>query len=191
MHAICSSCLRVFRVTVPEDAGSAEWGDESAQAPQDVGTQTAIEDVAVVEPVTPEPPAPEVPEPEPTQEDEPLPFEDLTSLASEALSEPDGVSDASTGTGGSLSSGASRFASRDPHDRARRLARVLVSDIIAYHPTRYRESLSRGSLKEDFEKEVKKSWKEYVDQVGEELAESTPYFDEALNEILAKGEDVF
>jgi len=120
-------------------------------------------------------------------------FEDLSSLASDALSDPDEEhGDAAEGpVTGALSLGASRFGARDPHDRARRLARVLASDIIAYYPGRYRESLSHGTLKEDFEAEVAKSWQEYVDQVGSELAESTPYFNEALNEILAKGGDVF
>jgi hypothetical protein len=66
-----------------------------------------------------------------------------------------------------------------------------VSDIIAYYPSRYRDSLSRGTLKGDFEEEVAKSWKEYVDQVGSDLAKSTSFFTEALNEILAKGEDIF
>jgi hypothetical protein len=68
---------------------------------------------------------------------------------------------------------------------------VLVSDIIAYYPVRYQEALSRGSLKEDFDNEIKKSWREYVDQVGSEMAESTPYFTEALNEVLARGAQIF
>ena len=34
-------------------------------------------------------------------------------------------------------------------------------------------------------------WDEYVGQVGAELAHSTPYFREALNEILAGGRQVF
>ena len=39
--------------------------------------------------------------------------------------------------------------------------------------------------------EIRKSWDEYVAQVGEQLARSTPYFREALNEILARGQQVF
>lgn len=83
------------------------------------------------------------------------------------------------------------FGKRDPHERAQRLARVLVSDMIAYHPDRHRRSLEEGTLKGDFEEEIDKSWNEYVDQVGQELADSTAYFTDALNEILAKGESVF
>jgi hypothetical protein len=68
---------------------------------------------------------------------------------------------------------------------------VLVSDIITYNPDRHQRALDGGTLKADFEDEIKKSWGEYVDQVGKELAESTQYFNEALNEILARGQRVF
>ena len=84
-----------------------------------------------------------------------------------------------------------QFGKRDPHDKARRLARVLVSDMIVYHREKHTQALEAGTLLEDFKDEVQKSWEEYVDQIGSELAESTPYFREALNEILAKGQEVF
>jgi hypothetical protein len=84
-----------------------------------------------------------------------------------------------------------RFGRRDPEERAERLARVLVSDMIAYHPARHREALETGTLAEVFDDEIKKSWGEYVEQIGKELAESTPYFRDALNEILAEGREVF
>lgn len=75
--------------------------------------------------------------------------------------------------------------------RARRLARALVSDIVAYHPDRWEKSLRAGTLREDFREEILKSWEEYVLQVGQETADQTPYFRNALNEILARGEAVF
>ncbi|WP_405285139.1 zinc-ribbon domain-containing protein [Gaopeijia maritima] len=84
-----------------------------------------------------------------------------------------------------------QFGRRDPHDKAKRLARVLVSDIITYNPDRHQVALERNSLHADFEDEIKKSWAEYVEQVGSEIAESTPYWFDALNEILARGEKVF
>ena len=83
------------------------------------------------------------------------------------------------------------FGRRDPHEKASRLARVLVSDIITYNPERHQRALDGGSLKLDFEDEIKKSWGEYVDQVGKDLAENTDYFNQALNEILACGQQVF
>jgi len=83
------------------------------------------------------------------------------------------------------------FGKRDPADKARRLARVLVSDMIMYNPERHQRALENDTLAADFEEEIKKSWKEYVEQVGEEMARETNYWTEALNDLLAKGERVF
>ncbi|HEX8831950.1 MAG TPA: hypothetical protein VF705_12330, partial [Longimicrobium sp.] len=73
----------------------------------------------------------------------------------------------------------------------RRLARALVSDIVTYHPERRDQALANGTLKREFMDEIKKSWEEYVAQVGPELSRGTPHFRDALNEILAKGQTVF
>jgi predicted Zn finger-like uncharacterized protein len=83
------------------------------------------------------------------------------------------------------------FGRRDPHEKARRLARVLVSDMIMYNRERHTRAVAAGSLREDFDDEIKKSWEEYLEQVGEEIAKGTSYFDDALNEILAQGQRVF
>jgi hypothetical protein len=85
------------------------------------------------------------------------------------------------------------FGKRDPTDKAKRLARVLVSDMIMYNAERHQAALAEGTLAEDFEEEIQKSWKEYVEQVGDELANGAGrgFWTEALNDILAKGEDIF
>ena len=83
------------------------------------------------------------------------------------------------------------FGQSDPDARAARLARVLVSDMMTYNPALYEKAMEAGTLAEDFEDEVKRSWSEYVEQVGDDVARSTPHFTRALNDILAKGEDVF
>lgn len=85
------------------------------------------------------------------------------------------------------------FGKRDPKDKAKRLARVLVSDMIMYNAERHQTALAQGTLQQDFEEEIEKSWKEFVEQVGEELADSDgrQYWKDALNDILAKGEQVF
>ena len=83
------------------------------------------------------------------------------------------------------------FGQRDPLDKARRLARVLVSDMIMYNPERHERALANDTLKEDFEDEIEKSWKEYVEQVGEEVAGGSDFWKEALNDVLAKGESIF
>ncbi len=86
---------------------------------------------------------------------------------------------------------ANPFLSQDPSLKARRLARALVSDIVVYHPAKRQEGIRDGTLKQLFEEEIKKSWEEYTEQVGRDIAESTGYFREALNEILAGGRQVF
>jgi predicted Zn finger-like uncharacterized protein len=83
------------------------------------------------------------------------------------------------------------FLSKDPNQRAKRLARALVSDIVTYHPAKHAEGLRDGTLKQLFREEIKKSFEEYIAQVGQQLAESTTYFQEALNEVLGAGKKIF
>jgi predicted Zn finger-like uncharacterized protein len=83
------------------------------------------------------------------------------------------------------------YLSNDPGQKARRLARALVSDLIAYHPQKREEGLRAGTLKQLFRDEIRKSWEEYVEQVGAQVAESTPHFQDALNDLLAGGRKVF
>jgi len=83
------------------------------------------------------------------------------------------------------------FGKQDPQTRANRIARALVSDIVAYHRERRDQTLAAGTLKFEFREEIRKSWEEYVEQVGLDLARSTPYFRDALNAILADGKAVF
>ena len=83
------------------------------------------------------------------------------------------------------------FALTDADDRAARLARVLISDMIRYHRDRYQRALARGTLREDFAEEVRRSWSEYVRRVGEDLAYDSRYFQDELNATLARGEQLF
>jgi hypothetical protein len=83
------------------------------------------------------------------------------------------------------------FLANDPNAKARRLSRALVSDLVTYFPQRRDEGLRDGTLKDLFQEEIKKSYEEYVDQVGREFADSTTHFQDALNEILAAGRKVF
>src|SRR5258705_1011215 len=83
------------------------------------------------------------------------------------------------------------FLSKDPNQRAKRLARALVSDIITYHPAKHAEGLRDRTLKQLFREKIKKSFEQYISQVGQQLAESTTYFQEALNEVLGAGKKIF
>src|SRR5437879_1948977 len=83
------------------------------------------------------------------------------------------------------------FMVQDPKQKARRLARALVSDLVVYHPEKRQQGLRDGTLPQLFKDEIDKSWQEYVEQVGAEMAQSTPFWTEALNEILAGGHKLF
>jgi predicted Zn finger-like uncharacterized protein len=139
-------------------------------------------------PAPPPPPPPPPPAPEPIRAAPPPP-PSPPPPAPTAPSMPTSAPAAAKPTGAPTKSFS--FGKRDPHEKASRLARVLVSDIITYNPERHQRALDGGTLKQDFEDEIKKSWGEYVDQVGKELAETTEYFNKALNEILARGQQIF
>jgi capsid protein len=62
---------------------------------------------------------------------------------------------------------------------------------VTYFPDRRERALADGTLRKEFTEEITKSWQEYTAQVGAATAKQTPYFREALNEILAKGQQVF
>jgi hypothetical protein len=83
------------------------------------------------------------------------------------------------------------FLANDPNQKARRLARALVSDMVTYLPQKREEGLRNGTLKALFREEIKKSYEEYVEQIGREFAETTSHFQDALNDILAGGKKVF
>ena len=76
-------------------------------------------------------------------------------------------------------------------DSGRVKRRAIVSDLVVYFPQKRDDALRDGNLKEVFREEIKKSYEEYVDQIGREFAETTTHFTEALNEILAKGQPLF
>jgi len=77
------------------------------------------------------------------------------------------------------------------HERARRLARVLASDIAIYNQEKKARGLEEGNLVAVLGYEIKKSWEIYKERVGSDLANATPYFRNALNDLLAEGKKIF
>jgi hypothetical protein len=63
--------------------------------------------------------------------------------------------------------------------------------MIAYQPQRREEGLRDGTLQAIFREEIKKSYEEYVEQIGKEFAESTTHWQDALNDLLAGGQKLF
>ncbi len=80
---------------------------------------------------------------------------------------------------------------RKKKERARRQARVFVSDILVYNRDKRDKGLANGDLMTVLGSEIKKAWEAYKDKVGPDLVESSDYFREALNDILADGQKIF
>jgi predicted Zn finger-like uncharacterized protein len=181
VKARCSSCGSIFRVEKPQE-GAANVAAPPVPAPPPplpppVVESPGLEDIHVVPPVA-APSRPSVPPPAPPPA---------------ASAPPPAPPAAAPAPSGAPAGGTFRFGKRDPTDKAKRLARVLVSDMIMYNAERHRNALENGSLAQDFEDEIDKSWKEYVEQVGAEIAEGDgrEFWRDALNDILAKGDRVF
>jgi len=106
--------------------------------------------------------------------------------------EPAAAAGAAAGTAGTaLRKPVNPFLTNDPNLKARRLARALVSDMVAYLPDKREQGLREGTLRALFREEIKRSYEEYVDQMGREFVDSTTHFQEALNDLLAGGQKMF
>jgi predicted Zn finger-like uncharacterized protein len=171
-RARCSICRGVFEVP----AASAHAAAESAPATTPAAAPEPA--LAIPAPAGPRPAA------EPVAEAAPPPPPAAPAPAAPAAPAPSASATARP-------TAASPFGAADPNAKARRLARALVSDIVTYHPERRDSALAQGTLKREFMEEIKKSWEEYVQQVGMETARGTPHFRDALNDVLAKGGSVF
>lgn len=195
----CSICRGVFDVAGTAAAASAAPASAAVSTPAAAPVSTAPAPASAAAPAaSPSPvpapapaPAP-TPSPAPTAAPAPTPSpapapapRPTPAPAAAAPSVPAPAPAAPTRSGGFA------FGSNDPGAKARRLARALVSDIVTYHPERRDKSLADGTIKREFMEEIKKSWEEYVGQVGADTARSTPHFRDALNDILAKGQTVF
>ena len=211
VNARCSSCGHVFRVERPtsiDDLAPDVVPEVAAEPVPDFAVVAELEPEA--EPVGTEPEeeitivadfgAESQPEPKESATDSffaggaPAATEDPPAV--EDAAEPAAVEDAAVEEAPAEEAPAVSgfsFGRRDPKDKAKRLARVLVSDMTMYNADLHETALAKGTLKEDFEEEIDKSWKEYVEQVGAEMAgtDGKEFWRQALNDVLAKGEEVF
>ncbi len=162
VRARCSVCSAVITVPAPPHTTPVPASADSHSAPA-AGSQSQFEDEASrPSPSTATQTAPAPPSAPPAEEADPAQRRPINP-----------------------------FLTRDPALRAKRLARALVSDIVAYHPARHAEGLRDGTLKTLFRDEIKKSYEEYVEQVGRDFASSTTHFQDALNDVLASGKKLF
>ena len=71
---------------------------------------------------------------------------------------------------------------QDP-DRARRLARTIITDLVLYHYDRVREAIQNGRFYQLMKDEIDKARSYYLKSVDDNILKKTNYFDEYLNNI--------
>ena len=169
------------RAGAPARFGSPPAFTESASpsAPDQGSTMTVESPMAVSTPTATEPEEQTV---SAATQDAPAPTEEPAPSTGESVS--------TLPTGTPLPEGLSPEA-RSAHEKARRLARVLASDIAIYNRDKKERGIREGNLVAMLGYEIKKSWEIYKERVGSDFANSTPYFRDALNEMLAEGKKIF
>ncbi len=76
---------------------------------------------------------------------------------------------------------------QDPHERAKRLARLIVSDLILYNQQKIMEGIRNDTLFELLGEEIQKGREYYERNVDPLVLSETNYFNEILVDMLLKG----
>ena len=76
---------------------------------------------------------------------------------------------------------------KDPHERARRLARLIVGDIVLYNQERIVQGIKDDSLFQLLEDDLTEGRKYYDSHVDPAVAAQADYFDQAIVDILVRG----
>jgi hypothetical protein len=76
---------------------------------------------------------------------------------------------------------------KDPHERAKRLARLIVGDIVLYNQEKIVEGIKNDTLFQVLQDELAEGRKYYDKNVDPTVAVQTDYFNQAIVDILVKG----
>ena len=77
------------------------------------------------------------------------------------------------------------------HNRARRLAKALASDLVLYNKDKVEEGLRENTLAKLLGAEIRRSWEYYCQQIPQHIRDNSDYFKEQLNRIVGKGKEIF
>jgi 3-methyladenine DNA glycosylase Tag len=77
---------------------------------------------------------------------------------------------------------------KDPHERAQRLARLIVDELVLYHKEKIAEAIRNDRLFEDLGRELEEARAYYEKNVDPSVRAETGYFDHAVVDILVKGQ---
>ena len=70
--------------------------------------------------------------------------------------------------------------------KARRLARIIVSDIVLYNQVKVEEGVRKGSFFELLADDIKEGRALYTCRVSEEIRQATSYLEDTFEELIAK-----
>jgi len=76
---------------------------------------------------------------------------------------------------------------KDPHERAKRLARLIVGDIVLYNQEKINDGIKNDTLFQVLEQELKEGRKYYEKNVDPAVAAQADYFNLAVVDVLVKG----
>lgn len=75
----------------------------------------------------------------------------------------------------------------NPHERAKRLARLIMDDLILYNKEKIAQGIKEDNIFEILASELEVARKYYERSVDPHVARETNYFNEAIVDILIKG----
>ncbi len=78
---------------------------------------------------------------------------------------------------------------KDPHERAKRMARLIVGDLVLYNKEKIVEGIRNDTLFEVLEQELKEGKDYYEKNVDPQVRSASDYFGQAIVDILIKGRE--
>jgi len=76
---------------------------------------------------------------------------------------------------------------KDPHERAKRLARLIINDIVLYNQNKVVDGIKNDTLFQVLEDELTEGRKYYDKNVDPAVAAQADYFNLAIVDVLVKG----
>ena len=76
----------------------------------------------------------------------------------------------------------------NPEERAERLARLIVEEIILYNKVRIKEGIENDTLFDLLDKDISAGRRYYDDNVSPDLPPQSNYFNQALVDLLVRGQ---
>ena len=74
----------------------------------------------------------------------------------------------------------------EAHVKARRLARIIVSDIVLYNQAKVEEGIRKGSFFELLADDIREGRALYVRRISEDIRQTTAYLEDAFEDLIAK-----